>query len=96
MKKFAIAGILICMLFIFIQDMTFAAEAPGGAPAAAAGTVTQDALDALKSSMQVGIDTAWVLFTAFLVFFMNDTKIYFYYLFYYNFYYNYTSSASNG
>ena len=33
--------------------------------------VTQQALDDLKSSMAVGIDTVWVLFTAFLVFFMN-------------------------
>lgn len=33
--------------------------------------VTQAALDELKSSMAVGIDTVWVLFTAFLVFFMN-------------------------
>ncbi|HOW83037.1 MAG TPA: ammonia permease, partial [Spirochaetota bacterium] len=29
------------------------------------------AIDAMKTSMQVGIDTVWVLFTAFLVFFMN-------------------------
>ena len=33
--------------------------------------VTRAALDELKSSMAVGIDTVWVLFTAFLVFFMN-------------------------
>ncbi|MFH0977022.1 MAG: ammonium transporter [Spirochaetota bacterium] len=33
--------------------------------------ITQEAFDALKSSMQVGMDTVWVLFTAFLVFFMN-------------------------
>ncbi len=33
--------------------------------------VTQAALDELKSSMAVGMDTVWVLFTAFLVFFMN-------------------------
>ncbi len=33
--------------------------------------VTQSALDELKSSMAVGVDTVWVLFTAFLVFFMN-------------------------
>ncbi len=33
--------------------------------------VTQAALDELKSSIAVGVDTVWVLFTAFLVFFMN-------------------------
>jgi Amt family ammonium transporter len=33
--------------------------------------LTQEAFDAFKSSMQVGMDTVWVLFTAFLVFFMN-------------------------
>ncbi|MDP3284446.1 MAG: hypothetical protein Q8M56_08465, partial [Desulfobacterales bacterium] len=78
MKKFAIVGALIGMLYIIFPGMLFAgdklAEAPvsdqavASAPAVA---VTQEALDALKSSMQVGVDTAWVLFTAFLVFFMN-------------------------
>ncbi len=38
---------------------------------AAPAAVTQSALDELKSSMAVGVDTVWVLFTAFLVFFMN-------------------------
>src|SRR5512138_2113637 len=33
--------------------------------------ITQEAFDAFKSSMHVGMDTVWVLFTAFLVFFMN-------------------------
>ena len=33
--------------------------------------VTQQALEAVQSTLQVGIDTVWVLFTAFLVFFMN-------------------------
>lgn len=33
--------------------------------------VTQAALDELKSSMAVGMDTVWVLLAAFLVFFMN-------------------------
>ena len=47
-----------------------AGPAPAAAPAPSA-PVTQKALDDLKSSMQVGVDTAWVLFTAFLVFFMN-------------------------
>ena len=41
------------------------------ASTAPAPVVTQKALDDLKSSLQVGVDTAWVLFTAFLVFFMN-------------------------
>lgn len=42
-----------------------------GAETAPAAAVTPDALEAFKRSMQVGVDTAWVLFTAFLVFFMN-------------------------
>lgn len=41
------------------------------APAVPEKAVTQKALDDVKSSLQVGMDTAWVLFTAFLVFFMN-------------------------
>jgi Amt family ammonium transporter len=46
--------------------------APDKTAAAESGkTVTQAALDEVKSSLQVGIDTTWVLFTAFLVFFMN-------------------------
>jgi len=47
-----------------------AVPGPAAAPAPAV-PVTQKTLDDLKSSLQVGIDTAWVLFTAFLVFFMN-------------------------
>ncbi|HOG18527.1 MAG TPA: ammonium transporter [Syntrophales bacterium] len=46
------------------------APAAATAPSASA-PVTQKALDDMKGSMQVGIDTGWVLFTAFLVFFMN-------------------------
>ncbi|MBP7738921.1 MAG: ammonium transporter [Spirochaetes bacterium] len=42
-----------------------------GAETAPAAAVTPNALEAFKKSMQVGVDTAWVLFTAFLVFFMN-------------------------
>lgn len=42
-----------------------------GAETAPAAAVTPDALEAFRKSMQVGVDTAWVLFTAFLVFFMN-------------------------
>ncbi|MBN1497231.1 MAG: ammonium transporter [Spirochaetes bacterium] len=42
-----------------------------GAETAPAAAVTPDALEAFKQSMQVGIDTVWVLFAAFLVFFMN-------------------------
>ncbi len=38
---------------------------------AAPAAVTQSALDELKRSMAVGVDTVWVLFTAILVFFMN-------------------------
>ncbi len=42
-----------------------------GAETAPAAAVTPDALEAFKNSMRVGVDTVWVLFTAFLVFFMN-------------------------
>jgi len=41
------------------------------AAAPSAMAVTKETLDAVKGSLQVGIDTMWVLFTAFLVFFMN-------------------------
>lgn len=86
MKRFAIIGVLISIVYLFFSGMLFAgdklAEAPvsdqavasvsaANVSAAPAVAVTQEALDALKSSMQVGVDTAWVLFTAFLVFFMN-------------------------
>jgi Amt family ammonium transporter len=76
-------GIIIMMFCLFSAALApaLAEEAPGQAspalsqpaPAAPAPSapVTQKALDDLKSSMQVGVDTAWVLFTAFLVFFMN-------------------------
>ena len=47
-----------------------AAPTPAAAPVPSA-PVTQKALDDLKNSLQVGVDTAWVLVTAFLVFFMN-------------------------
>ena len=48
-----------------------APAAPAAAAPAPSAPVTQKALDDLKSSMSVGVDTVWVLFTAFLVFFMN-------------------------
>ncbi len=53
-----------------------ALSATAAAPAATAvpppsAPVTQKTLDDLKSAMSVGVDTVWVLFTAFLVFFMN-------------------------
>ncbi len=79
-------SIMIMCLFFAAGIPVFAEEpAPGqAAPAVAVPTamghnvstapapvVTQKSLDDLKSSMQVGVDTAWVLFTAFLVFFMN-------------------------
>lgn len=53
------------------QGGAAAIAATSAAPVAAAPAVTQAALDALKGSMQVGIDTLWVLVAAFLVFFMN-------------------------
>jgi len=39
--------------------------------AAEGGDSAMAAIEAMKTSMQVGIDTVWVLFAAFLVFFMN-------------------------
>lgn len=58
-KKFT--GMLIIMIgLLFISNTAALAEE----------TIMQQALDAV-SSLQVGMDTVWVLFTAFLVFFMN-------------------------
>ncbi len=86
MKRFIGISIMMICLLCAAAAPALAEEAPGQAspalsqpaapaPAAAApapsAPVTQKALDDLKSSMQVGVDTAWVLFTAFLVFFMN-------------------------
>jgi len=71
MKRFVIVTVLISMLYLFFSGLLFAGDKLAEAPAGPAAAVTQEALDALKSSMQVGVDTAWVLFTAFLVFFMN-------------------------
>lgn len=53
-----------------VQAPSMVSQSAAASPMPAA-PVTQKTLDDLKSSMQVGIDTAWVLFTAFLVFFMN-------------------------
>jgi Amt family ammonium transporter len=47
-----------------------AAAVPAAAPAPDA-PVTQKALNEMRSSLQVGVDTLWVLLAAFLVFFMN-------------------------
>ena len=47
-----------------------AAAVPAAVPAPDA-PVTQKALSEMKSSLQVGVDTLWVLIAAFLVFFMN-------------------------
>lgn len=62
MKK--LSRILALALLIGATTVSFAADK---APAA----VSQEALDALKTAMAVGMDTVWVLFAAFLVFFMN-------------------------
>jgi ammonium transporter, Amt family len=85
MKRLIGISIMMLCLLCVAAAPALAAETPGqaspalsqpavpasdAAPAPAA-PVTQKALDDLKSSMQVGVDTAWVLFTAFLVFFMN-------------------------
>ena len=72
MKK--LSGIFFILIGLFlISSMPAWADvaANPAVPAAVAPAVTQQALDALKSSMQVGIDTMWVLIAAFLVFFMN-------------------------
>ncbi|RPH50896.1 MAG: ammonium transporter [Desulfobacteraceae bacterium] len=71
MKRFVIVTVLISMLYLIFPGMLFAGDNPAEAQAAPAVAVTQEALDTMKSSMQVGVDTVWVLFTAFLVFFMN-------------------------
>jgi Amt family ammonium transporter len=57
-------NVLLPVLFVLTVTGVFAAET-------APTYVTQAALDELKSSMAVGIDTVWVLLAAFLVFFMN-------------------------
>ncbi|HCX01321.1 MAG TPA: hypothetical protein DHO02_02705, partial [Syntrophaceae bacterium] len=53
------------------QGQPVAAAVASAAAAAPAPSVTKADLDAMKGSMQVGIDTMWVLIAAFLVFFMN-------------------------
>ncbi|RPI90156.1 MAG: ammonium transporter, partial [Spirochaetales bacterium] len=60
-----LSGIL--ALALVIGASATAAFAAENAPAA----VTREALETLKTSIAVGIDTVWVLFAAFLVFFMN-------------------------
>lgn len=60
MKRLGIA------LFVMI-GLLFASNAL----AVAEEVVTKQALDTVQNSLQVSIDTVWVLFTAFLVFFMN-------------------------
>jgi Amt family ammonium transporter len=57
-------NVLLPVLFVLTVTGVFAAET-------APTYVTQAALDELKSSMAVGMDTVWVLLAAFLVFFMN-------------------------
>ena len=59
MKKLGIILIIMIGLLLISNTAAFAEEA-----------VAQQLLDAV-STLQVGIDTVWVLFTAFLVFFMN-------------------------
>jgi Amt family ammonium transporter len=61
-----LSGILALALVIGASaTAAFAAEN------ASVAVVTREALDALKASIAVGMDTVWVLFAAFLVFFMN-------------------------
>lgn len=59
------------LISIFLPAMLVAAVTGVFAADGSQAVVTQAALDELKSSMAVRIDTVWVLFTAFLVFFMN-------------------------
>lgn len=60
-----LSGILALALIIGASaTAAFAAEN-------ASAAVTRETLDALKASIAVGMDTVWVLFAAFLVFFMN-------------------------
>lgn len=57
---------------VFLPALIIVVTATGlFAADAAPAFVTQAALDDLKSSMAVGMDTVWVLLAAFLVFFMN-------------------------
>ncbi|MHB8770188.1 MAG: ammonium transporter [Syntrophales bacterium] len=80
MKRCISIAIMLFCLFCAAAAPAFAEEAPAqaqpavAAPAAApaaSAPVTQKALDDLKSSLMVGVDTLWVLLAAFLVFFMN-------------------------
>ncbi len=59
------------LISIFLPAMLAAAVTGVFAADGSQAVVTQAALDELKKGMAVGIDTVWVLFTAFLVFFMN-------------------------
>ncbi|MFZ3114730.1 MAG: ammonium transporter [Syntrophales bacterium] len=82
MKRLISVSLIIMCLFFGAGIPAFSEEPAPGQPsptvatmtaheAVAAPAVTQQALDDLKNSMQVGIDTVWVLVAAFLVFFMN-------------------------
>jgi len=83
MKKLNHVFLILIGLVLIASLTAWAEEAAQSAPAAAAAVAaaapapapapapTKADLDALKGSMQVGIDTMWVLVTAFLVFFMN-------------------------
>lgn len=80
MKKLQSVFLILIGLILIVSGPGWAEPAASDEPAAGAVTaaadaaapvVTQAALDALKSSMQVSIDTVWVLIAAVLVFFMN-------------------------
>ena len=75
MKKSRSIFFILIGLFLIATLPAWAEEAVPALPAAAAvaasaPSAAQQALDAVKT-MQVGIDTVWVLIAAFLVFFMN-------------------------
>ena len=75
MKKYRSIFFILIGLFLIATLPAWAEEAVPALPAAtavaaSAPSAAQQALDAVKT-MQIGIDTVWVLIAAFLVFFMN-------------------------
>lgn len=83
MKRLISISLITLCLFLGAGNSAFSEEPAPGQPSptvaisavneamTTAPAVTQKALDDLKGSIQVGIDTIWVLFAAFLIFFMN-------------------------
>jgi len=63
MKKLISIFVPVLLIISTVNGLFAAEQSPA--------VVTQAVLDEFKSNIAVGIDTVWVLFTAFLVFFMN-------------------------